>query len=212
MKSAKKVAIFDFDGTLGDVIPLMRQIYVDFALRKGYPELTDEIFQQLRKGTLKEIIKWIGVKPWQVPGLMKEGRSLFHVQSKDVLLFPGVTKLINQLHNDGWDMYILSSNSTVTIHEVLERNSIHQHIHILKRPSLFGKATSIKKLLNNHKYAKPNVWMIGDEVRDVEAGNKAGVKSMGVTWGLQDESILTLHHPTALVRSVDEIYTTLTTS
>lgn len=211
-KNQKNVVIFDFDGTLADVVPLMRQIYNDFALKKGYPHLSEENFQELRKGTLKDFLKWIGVKPWQLPGLMKEGRAVFHVQSEDVRLFDGVTNLITKLHNDGWHIYILSSNSNKTIHEVLTRNGINDYIKILKRPSLFGKANSIKKLVKKHRYEKSNTWMIGDEVRDIDAGNKAKINTIGVTWGLQDESIIVDHNPNFMANTIDDIYKALANS
>ena len=38
----QKVVIFDFDGTLADVEPLIRQLYTEFAGKRGLTELTPE--------------------------------------------------------------------------------------------------------------------------------------------------------------------------
>lgn len=201
----RKVVIFDFDGTLADVVPLMREIYGEFATKNGYPELTEEIFQNLRKSTLREVFKWVGVKPWQLPGLMRKGRVLFAEKSDKVKLFKGVSKLVAELHKSDWEIYILSSNSPATIHDILVRNKIDDYISILKRPSLFGKAQSIKALVRKKNYDKKNVWMVGDEVRDIEGANKAGVNSIGVTWGLQHEIVLKKAKPTHLAKTAVQL-------
>jgi len=200
-----KVVVFDFDGTLGDVIPIMREIYGDFARQKGYPELTEDVYQKLRKGTLKEVLKWMGVRPWQIGGLLREGRSLFYIRSQEVQLFPGVAKLVKELHKEGWDIYILSSNSPKTIKEILARNDIDELVNILKRPPLFGKASSIKALIRAKKYDKSRVWMVGDEVRDIEAANKTGIKSIAVAWGLQHEIAFAKADPTKVALKVPEL-------
>lgn len=201
----KKVVIFDFDGTLADVVPLMREIYDEFAAEHGYPELTEDIYQNLRKSTLKEVLKWVGVKPWQLPGFLRQGRILFAEKRDEVELFNGIAELVTTLHQAGCQIYILSSNSAETIHVILKRNKIDQYITILKRPSLFGKASSIKRLVRKKHYHKSDVWMIGDEVRDIEAANKAGVNCIGVAWGLQHEIALQKANPTHIAMKVGEL-------
>lgn len=200
-----RVIIFDFDGTIADVVPMIREIYNDMAKKRGLPELTDEVFENLRKKTLREAIKWIGVRPWQIPGLLNVGRKEFYKKRKEVALFEGCAELIIRLRNDDVPVYILSSNSTTTIRSVLRRYEIDDDVEVLKRSSLFGKASSIRRLVRSHSYQKECVYMIGDEVRDIEAANKAGVNGVAVTWGLQHESILAAAHPKHVVHTVQEL-------
>ena len=192
-------------GTLADVVPLMREIYGEFSVKHGYPALNDEDFERLRKGTAREVFKWAGIKPWQLPGLLKEGRKMFSVRSGQILLFAGVAELVRELHAEGWHIYILSSNDSATIREILKRNQIESIATKLSRPPLFGKASSIKALLRANDYERHNVWMVGDEVRDIEAANKAGVNSIAVAWGLQHEIALAHADPTRIALKVPEI-------
>jgi HAD superfamily hydrolase (TIGR01549 family) len=206
----QKVAIFDFDGTLADVADLLQELYNDEAKRRGWPKITRIEYKRLRRGTLKQAIAWVGVKPWQLPGLLRAGRKSFRAKSQSVKLFPGTIKLINQLESEGWKIYILSSNSSKTIKQILKRNKVDNRVHVLKRPTIFGKASSIKNLLRTRRYKKNNVFLIGDEVRDIEAAKKSGINSIAVTWGLQDASVLKSYKPQLLASTPKQIKSYLT--
>ena len=198
----KNCLILDFDGTIADAVPLIREIYAEIASKRGFPQIDDETYSQLRKGSVKDVLKWVGVKPWQLPSALKEGRKLFADKSDQVNLYDGVPELIKKLSAQAWDIYILSSNSEKTIKNILKRYDLDNLIVILKRPPIFGKANSINKLVKKNNYQKSKVWMVGDEVRDVVAGKKAGVNTLSVSWGLQDQELLKKNKPTHLVSTV----------
>lgn len=203
--SESRVVIFDFDGTLADVIPMLREIYAQMAIRRGYPVIDDPTFRKLQNGSLKDAMRFIGVKPWQLPGVMNEGRKLFYKKRKEVKLFDGVVQLIKELDGAGWKIYILSSNSPTTIRSVMRREGIEHGVTVLKRPPLFGKAASIKKLVRKYRLDPNNVFMVGDEVRDIDAANIAGVNGVAVVWGLQTELMLKKARPYEVIKTVDAL-------
>lgn len=200
-----KVVIFDFDGTLADVAEIVREIYDEQSQRRGWPKLTDAEYKRLRKGTVREAMRWVGVKSWQLPGLLRFGRKAFHDKSGEIKLFPGVPDVLEALHKDGWQIYILSTNSPDTIREILSRYKLDSFVTILKRSGMFGKAASINKLVKKQGYSKRHVWMVGDEIRDMEAAKKSGVNSVGVAWGLQDGASLKKYKPDYLAKKPSEI-------
>lgn len=203
--SNSRVVIFDFDGTLADVIPMLREIYAQMATRRGYPVIDDKKFRELQNGSLKAAIRYIGVKPWQLPGAMNEGRKLFYAKRREVRLFPGVSELIHELDQAGWRIYILSSNSATTIRSIIRREGLDHCVTVLKRPALFGKAASIKKLVRQHRLDRKKVYMVGDEVRDIDAANGAGVAGVAVVWGLQSEQVLKSAKPFHVARKVADL-------
>ncbi len=202
--------IFDFDGTLADVIPVFKEIYHELSPRYGLRDVSDTDYRQLRKKTAWEVVRWTGLKPWNFPGLLKHGRKLFAESKDQVKLYDGIPELIKTLHKNGYKLYILSSNSESTIRSILNRYSLDDEVVVMKRPWFFGKAGSIKQLVMRKKYDKQTTWMVGDEVRDVRAGNKAGVQTISVTWGLQDGEILKKQNPNHLASKVSELSKILT--
>ncbi len=211
MSGAKTAIIFDFDGTIADSAPIIRAIYTQIALKHHLTVMTDEDYEMLRRGSLSAARKWSGVRFWQFPLLVNSARRLMKLESEKVNLFPGVIAMIRELRKHDVALYVLSLNKTETIARVLTRHGLQDDFLILRRHkrSFGSKAAVINGLVKKEHYDKKQVWMIGDEVRDVKAAKKAGVNSIAVAWGFQDVSVLKLHNPTELVSSVRELHKSL---
>jgi phosphoglycolate phosphatase-like HAD superfamily hydrolase len=88
---------------------------------------------------------------------------------------------------------------------VLSDNGINGQIRILKGSPLFGKHKIMKKLIKKNKYDAACSWMVGDEIRDMVAARRAGLNSVGVTWGLQSKNALKKASPTAIAEKPGDI-------
>ena len=51
-----------------------------------------------------------------------------------------------------------------------------------------------------------DIIYVADEVRDIEAARKAGVKIICVSWGYNDKSSLEKNNPDALVDNTDQLF------
>lgn len=149
-------------------------------------------------------MRWAGVKFWQIPGLLSMGRSYMKERANDIQMFDGIPQLMKDIPAST-DLYVLSNNDSTTIEQVLIANGLNNKVRVLPRPSLFNKDKSIKRLLKLNKYFNKDVIMVGDEVRDIEAGRKAKIHSVGVSWGLQDKSLLKKAKADEVCDSVGEL-------
>lgn len=204
MKQPRAI-IFDFDGTLANTEPIILTIYAEIAEQKGWPPMTKTEYKKLRKSTVQQGLRWLGIRPWQIPGLLREAHRRFHRHIEHIQMFDGLAELVASLHGQGDTVYVLSANSRQTIDKVLARHQLSDKVTVLKSPPLLSKHKSIQKLIKKHGYAKDHVWMIGDELRDIDAARKAGVPSIAVTWGLQDSDVLRKAQPTHVATKPREI-------
>jgi phosphoglycolate phosphatase-like HAD superfamily hydrolase len=201
----RRAIILDFDGTIADSEQVIIDIYNNFSDKQKWPKLTHADYVRLRDASPKEAMKWAGIKFWQVPRLLKVGRSEYKKHRSDIKLFPDMAETIRGLARSGSEIYVLSSNSKETVESVLATHNLNQQVVILKGSPIFKKDKVLKRLLKDKGYFASDSWMIGDEIRDIEAANKVGMKSIGVTWGLQSQTALKSAGPTFIVKTPKDI-------
>lgn len=195
----KQTLVFDFDGTIGDSFAVAEEVFYELT---GHPRLSRETIRQFRRMPILKVIKELGLKPWQVPGLVVRGRAAMSRHIKEVQPFAGMPQALRQLHADGYRMYILSSNSTQNIEIFLQAQNLSEcFVKIYGGVGIVGKTSAIKRVLRQNKLTPANCLYIGDEVRDVEAAKKADIAVLSVAWGYNDRPLLEAHAPTAVADS-----------
>ncbi len=195
--------MLDFDGTIADAEDVMLEIYKPLAEQYNWPKLTRKDYFRLKKSSPREIMRWAEIKIWQLPKLLRLGRDEYKKHAADIKLFAGMPEAITKLSEKN-DIYILSSNDRETVAKILKNNGFNTRVTILQGSPIFGKANALKKLLKS-KYAAGDSWMIGDEIRDIEAGKKAGMNTIGVTWGLQSKAGIEKAKPDYIAKKPDDI-------
>ena len=199
----KEAVVFDFDGTIADAEEVLLRVYKPIAEEFGWPKLTRRDYYRLKKGRPRDIMRWANVKIWQIPRLLRLGRAEYKKHIKDVKLFEGIREVLNKLSEDK-DIYILSSNEKDTVQKILKLNKLKAEVTILQGSPLFGKDKALKKL-SKAGYVRSRCWMIGDEIRDIQAGKKANMNTIGVTWGLQSLEGIKKSNPDHIAKKPDEI-------
>lgn len=198
-----KAIIFDFDGTIADSFT----IFIDAlqsVTRKKTPLLAHEI-EDLRKSTTKEIIKKLGIKPWQIPRLVVRGRHEISSVMDKVQAFAGMPEVLQELAQR-YEIFILSTNSTENITKFLAKHDLHDTVtRIYGSIGLMGKSASLKRLLVKQKYSPAECIYVGDETRDIEAAHKSNLKCIAVKWGFNHPDILATLQPEALVGTPREL-------
>ena len=71
--------------------------------------------------------------------------------------------------------------------------------------SVFGKSHMINKVIKQRMIGKNDVVYVCDEVRDLEAARKSGIKSIAVTWGYNTKNVLVKENPDFLADTPTEL-------
>ncbi len=198
--------IFDFDGTIADSFFMVIEIYnLIHQKYKGLPILENEI-TKIRDQELSKILLSYNISKLKLPFVIHEIKTLLIEQIDQLPLIPGIADLLTGLVNKNYTLGVVSSNSRQNITIFLQKYGLLDYFSFIHTGSnLFGKHRVLNKALSQYKLDKENVIYIGDEVRDIEACHKIGLKCIAVTWGYNSKQILSQYSPFGVCTFPQEI-------
>jgi phosphoglycolate phosphatase len=202
-----KIIVFDFDGTIANTLPLAIKCINQLASEYGYkPFENEEAIPKFRNKSMKEIIsKDLGLKFYQLPNYAIKAKKIFNQNLNEVTIFNGLKEVAQSLAKK-YELAIISSNSQEAIKQTLEKAGIAPSIKYLHSDSsIFGKHAVIKRFLKAHHLEPDEIIYIGDEIRDIDACKKIGVKIISVTWGYNSKNALENAKPDYLIDSCTQI-------
>lgn len=184
-----RTIIFDLDGTIADSESVFFDIVNELAPRFGYAPIIADESGELKKLHLRDFLrKRLGWRIILLPLILRAGRARYHALADTVPVFPGTKEVFAKLREHGVRIGIVSSSKESTIRAILEANGLA--VDFIAESNLFGKARALRKALREQSMAASDVVYVGDEVRDVEACQKTGIKIVAVTWGLNTREAL----------------------
>ena len=175
-------AAFDFDGTLADTMPWFNSVLNTVAEKYGFRQIDATEREQLRHRDPMAILKYLGIPLWKLPAIMTHMRELMRDIDPSVHLFDGMVDVLATLRPPAcgwrWSARIRSRTCSACSPHAAALFDDYEC-----GTDLFGKAAKIDRLLQRHRIAPERFLLVGDEIRDIEAARKAGVRVASVGWG-----------------------------
>jgi phosphoglycolate phosphatase len=195
--------IFDFDGTIADSMELAIEIFYEVT---GHERITDPAYiARLRSLPLLKVAKEAKVAPHHIPRLLLKGRTLMHQRIDELKTFPNMQDVLRQLHDDGNQLLVMSSNSQQNVEHFLRVQQIGQYFDaVYGGVGLFSKTRALRKIMRHNKLEAAHCYYVGDEMRDIHAANKAHIRAIAVAWGYNDVSALRKEHPFAVAEKSED--------
>jgi len=204
-----RLAIFDFDGTLADTLPWFRASFHDMVARFDLKPVPAEELEGLRGLSAREIMARLGVSTWQLPAIVNDMRKRKLAAASETSLFKGIPEMLAELQRLGISIAIVSSDSEASVRQVLGPVTA-----VITRfdcgAAVFGKHRKFRRVARKLDAEPSETICIGDEIRDIEAANAAGMHSGAVAWGYALPGALQAAGPTHLFNSIEEMMQRLT--
>jgi phosphoglycolate phosphatase len=199
-----RLAIFDFDGTLADSLPWFRTSFQETIARFDLAPVSPEELEAMRGLSAREIMARLKVSMWQLPAIVSDMRKRKLAAASQTPLFAGIPEMLTDLQRRGIKSAIVSSDSEASVRLVLGPTA-----SLITRfdcgAAVFGKHRKFRRVARKLGASPSETICIGDEIRDIEAANAAGMDSGAVAWGYALPAALQAAGPTHFFKSVDEI-------
>ncbi len=200
-----KTVIFDFDGTLADSIDLMFRLYNAHSKQFGYLKIKRSEFSALRKMGYRKAMKNKKVKFYRVPQIIHTLSEEMRQHIDEVNPFEGIIKDLAKLKAEGFKIGVLTSNNQDIVEKYLKHHKFPEFEFVRSEMAIFGKDKALKHILKDYNLNKSDVVYVGDETRDVDASNKAGIKVIAVSWGLMGREGLENSTPDMIIDKTSEL-------
>jgi phosphoglycolate phosphatase len=195
----KKYFIFDFDGTLADTFYVMIEILNNNKEKYGIDGIDPHEIPRLKNMSVKYLLQEFNINILRLPTFLKMLRADLSKEINLVKPFSNIVPTLEKLKEQGIHMGVLTSNTKENVDTFNINHAIDVFDFVHSEKNLFGKHKVLNKILKQRNLDPNNVYYIGDEIRDVEAAKKAGLKSIAVSWGYNSEDVLKKYEPNYLI-------------
>lgn len=204
--------IFDFDGTMVTSRELAIRLYNELARKYGYKEVVEQDVERFSNKSIVERLRLLDVPFARLPSLLAEMKRNYQQSVDSLPVVAGIPLVIEELVAAGYQLGLISTNSRTIIERFLSNHKIIRFKHLYCSGDLFGKSHKIGRFLKTHGLSKEETIYIGDELRDIEACKKAGIRFIAVTWGYDSAELLAqgspdfiIHHPLELAPLLQQL-------
>lgn len=206
-----KLVIFDFDGTLADSFPWFLKISNSIAQRYRFKSIDLNRLDEFRGYSGRQMMKELGIPWWKVPFIGNALRRQMGRATHEIKPFDGAQKLLQQLHQAGVEIAVVTSNSRQNVEAILGADTLALITTIEGGAGMYGKKRKFKRVLKKHGCASADALSVGDEIRDAEASAACGIDFLGVAWGFTHAKELQKYTKLKICENFDEILSRITT-
>jgi len=197
--------LFDFDGTLADSIHMALNIANKLAPEFGMKPLTEEQFDKVRSMSIPKALKYLKIPFYKVPKAVALALVEYRHQVHELEPFPGISQMLIDLKKLNCQLALLSSNTSENVRHFIQLHDLDHFAWVEGTSGILKKHSSIRKQMKRHQLDKENVIYVGDEIRDVIAAQKCGLRVIAVNWGFHTTDLLSSRDPDYLVTKPEEI-------
>jgi len=201
------VVLFDLDGTLTDTLPLIKESYEQVFKLMGLPWAGGEV------------LRWIGRPLVYIASFFAKGREeeflelyyrFYNLElGRRISLFPGTLEMLENLKEKGLRLGIVTSKGSEGTKRTIELTALPDYMDVVITAGDVNRhkpfPDPVLKALDLLQIPSQKAVFIGDSHFDIQAGQKAGTMTLGVTWGIASREELTALQPDGLLETWDDL-------
>lgn len=196
------LVIFDLDGTLLNTIADLAAATNHALEQTGFPTHAPEAYPYFVGNGVRRLLERVlpedARTPENVDNLMEHFRLYYDNHMTDLTRpYPGIEELLHQLRAHDISVAVASNKYQLAVERL-----IHHFFPSVEWAAIEGQKEGVPvkpdpsivfEILSKHPTPKARVLYVGDSGVDMDTARRAGVSSIGVTWGFRPVHELTEH-------------------
>lgn len=193
----KKLAIFDLDGTLLNTISDLGKA-CNYALEKmGFAPHPVQAYAYMVGNGVRNLMRKAqqDADEETIDTLLEYFKDYYNEHCLDTTKpYPGITELLENLHDKGVELAVASNKYQEATDKII-KGCFPDIKFIAVEGQIEGRnrkpdPSILFSVLEKYPVPKRDVLYVGDSAVDIECAKRAGVESIGVSWGFRPASEL----------------------
>ncbi len=207
---AKKISavLFDLDGTLSDSLPLIRNTYFKVFTEMNLPWGNDDVMRWIDR-PLKDIAAHFAGEAAAEQFVERYQYHYHRDHDRYMALFPGTLEMLEYLRGRRLKTGVVTSKGRPGTVRTVVFTGLGRYLDVIVTAHDVERhkplPDPVHKALGILKVEACEAVFIGDSHFDLEAGKAAGVRVLGVTWGICSYAELKRCRPEGILRSWDDL-------
>lgn len=199
------IFIFDFDGTIANTLQHLIKISNHLSSEFNFKFIESHEVASLKNKSSYEIIQYLQIPLLKIPYLATRIKQELNNDIASVEPTVRLREVLSKLKARDCILGILSSNSKKNVAYFLQQHQMDIFNFVMTTSKIWSKNHQLSLLQKNKKFLHEGIIYIGDEIRDIVAAKKAGVVSVGVSWGYNSRQALQTANPDYLIDHPEEL-------
>lgn len=202
-----KHILFDLDGTLINSLPLIKKTFHKVFAEMNIPWNNGEVLKRVGLPLRQICLEFAGYRQEDCFILYQRYQREEHARLTK--LYPGTLETLKELQAKGYTLGLVTSKRRAMVDEELiftgmsDLFTISVTVNDTEKPK--PEPDPVWKALELLKSQPEQAIYIGDSWYDLLTGQRAGVMTAGVTWGMAKKEELAEYNPDLIFDTWDEI-------
>ena len=202
----KITVVFDFDGTIADSLHLFIDAINKFSTDFNYKKIKADDVLMLQEKRPHQILRYLHISLFKLPFVLKRIRREINKEVANAKPSTDILDTLLTLKKHGCKIGILTSNTEQNVKEFLINNHLDVFDFLYSSTAIFGKGRILRSIIKRtNKLEQNKIFYVGDEIRDIEASRKTGVKMIAVSWGFNTIEALKKENPDYTAKTPQQI-------
>ncbi|HZK48881.1 MAG TPA: 5'/3'-nucleotidase SurE [Thermoleophilia bacterium] len=215
LEPAPRVVMFDLDGTVLDSVELIVDSFEHAILTVlGYRSTREDAVHNVGRPLLEQMESFDEVRAQELVDAYRDYNHREH--DRRVRLYPGMADLLLRLRARGVRLALVTSKSRHTTEMAFRVTGVGELFEavVCAGETTYHKphAEPLLRALDSLGAAPESAVYVGDSPYDLQAATAAGLRSVGVAWGVFPEGDLAAESPDRMVRTMAQLEVVLSGS